>query len=55
MDDEIRKEPEPANGIEGVVSFYSDSLNVVKPKTYSQRQAESELQMFVKRQVIETW
>lgn len=55
MDDEIRKEPEPANGIEGAVSYYSDCLKVVKPKTYSQRQAEGELQMFVKRQVIETW
>lgn len=55
MEDEIKKEPEPTNGNEGVVSFYSDCLRMVKPKTFSQRQAEGELRMFVKRQVIETW
>jgi hypothetical protein len=55
MEDEVKKDSEPANGIEGAVSFYSDSLKAVKPKTSSQYQAEGELRMFVKRQVIETW
>jgi len=55
MEDEIKKEPEQENRIEGAVSYYTDCLRMVKPKTPSQYSAEGELRMFVKRQVIETW
>ena len=54
MENEIRENSEPATVNEDAVSFYN-TLRMVKPTTYSQSQAEGELQMFVRRQVIETW
>ena len=55
MENEIKENSESANGNVDAVSYYNDCLKVVKPKTSSQYQAEGELRMFVKRQVIETW
>lgn len=54
MADEIRENSEQEKGINDYVSFY-DTLKMVKPVTGSQYKAEGELQMYIKKQVIETW
>ncbi len=54
MADEIRENSEQEKAINDYVSFY-DTLKMVKPKTISQYQAEGELRMYIKNQVIETW
>ncbi len=54
MADEIRENSEQERAINDYVSFY-DTLKMVKPITGSQYKAEGELQMYIKKQVIETW